>query len=130
VFIARFVRHTAAMNRAWVIACLVACAGTQATTTIRSPQDYETVVVSVVDRVIEIFKEGGINCNMISGDLRALNGSQKVDAARAWRRDHPESSDTMKATVAARKAELEKVMAPASRQCEGPIGGLVAELTQ
>jgi len=118
------------MNRAWLIVCLVACGGTQAATTIRSPQDYERVVVDVVERVIEIFRDGGINCNMISGDLRSLNGSQKVDAARAWRRDHPESNETMKAAIAARKGELEKVMGPASRQCEGPIKGLVAELTQ
>ncbi len=118
------------MKRAWLIALLVACGGAQATTTIRSPQDYEQVVVSVVDRVIEIFKDGGINCNMISGDLRALNGSQKVDAARMWRRDHPESNETIKKVISGRKAELEKVMGPASRQCEGPIKGLVTELTE
>jgi len=123
-------RHTALMNRAWLIACLVACGGTQAATTIQSPEDYERVVVEVVDRVIEIFRDGGINCNMISGDLRGLNGSQKVDVARKWRRDHPESTETMKAAIAARKPELEKVMGPASRQCEGPIKGLVAELTE
>ena len=114
----------------WMIACLVACGGTQVATKIQSPQDYEHVVVEVVDRVVEIFKEGGINCQMISGDLRALNGSQKVDAARAWRKDHPEATETMRATIAARKAELEKVMAPASRQCEGPIKGLVTQLTE
>ncbi len=118
------------MKRAWLFACLVACAGTQTPTTIHTPQDYETVVAQVVDRVIEIFRDGGINCNMISNDLRALNGSQKVDAARAWRRDHPESVEAMKAAIAAKKPELEKVMAPSSRQCEGPIGGLVAELTE
>ncbi len=123
-------RQTVAMNPAWLIVCLVACGGTQATTTIRTPQDYEHVVVDVVDRVIEIFRDGGINCQMISSDLRTLNGSQKVDAARAWRKEHPESTETMKAAIAARKPELEKAMAPASRQCEGPIQGLVAELTQ
>src|SRR5665647_457143 len=118
------------MNRAWMIACLIACGGTQAATTIRSPQDYEHVVVDVVERVIEIFRDGGINCQMISGDLRALNGSKKLDAARAWRTDHPESNETIKTVVAARKGELEKVMGPAARQCEGPIKGLVAELTE
>ena len=118
------------MNRAWLIVCLVACGGTQAATTIRTPQDFEHVVASVVDRVIEIFRDGGINCQMISGDLRTLNGSQKLDAARAWRKDHPESNETMKAAIAARKAELEKAMAPAARQCEGPIKGLVAELIE
>ncbi len=123
-------RQTGAMNRAWLIAFLVACGGTQAATTIRTPQDYEQVVVAVVERVIEIFRDGGINCQMISGDLRSLNGSQRVDAARAWRKDHPESNQTMKAAISARKAELEKVMGPAARQCEGPIQGLVAELTE
>ena len=123
-------RHTARMNRAWVIACLVACGGTQAATTIRTPEDFEHVVGDVVERVIAIFRDGGINCNMISGDLRALNGSQKVDAARMWRRDHPEANQTMKAAIAARKGELEKVMGPAARQCEGPIQGLVQELTE
>jgi hypothetical protein len=118
------------MNRAWLIAYLVACGGTQAATTIHSPQDYEHVVVDVMERVIEIFRDGGINCQMLSGDLRALNGSQKVDAARAWRKDHPESNETMKTVIAARKGELEKVMGPAARQCEGPIQGLVAELTE
>jgi len=118
------------MNRVWLIACLVACGGSQATTTIQSPQDYEKVAADVVDRVIEIFNDGGINCNMISGDLRALNGSQKVDAAKRWKKDHPESIQAMKAAIAARKPELEKAMGPASRQCEGPIKGLVAELTE
>jgi hypothetical protein len=118
------------MNRAWLIACLVACGGTQAATTIQSPQDYEHVVESVVDRVLEIFRDGGINCQMISGDLRTLNGSQRLDAARAWRKDHPESNDTMKAVISARKPELEKAMGPAARQCEGPIQGLVTELTE
>lgn len=118
------------MNRAWVIACLVACGGTQAATTIRSPQDFEQVAAEVADRVIEIFRDGGINCNMISGDLRNLNGSQKLEAARAWRKDHPEANETVKTVIAARKAELDKVMGPAARQCEGPIQGLVAELTQ
>lgn len=118
------------MTRAWLIAFLVACGGTQAATTIRTPQDYEQVVTAVVERVIEIFRDGGINCQMISGDLRTLNGSQRVDAARAWRKDHPESNETMRAAIAARKGELEKVMAPAARQCEGPIKGLVAELTE
>ena len=88
------------------------------------------MVVDVMERVIEIFRDGGINCQMISGDLRSLNGSQKVDAARAWRKDHPESKETMKTVIAARKGELEKAMGPAARQCEGPIQGLVAELTE
>jgi len=123
-------RQTAAMTRAWLIVCFVACGGTQAATTIHTPQDYEHVVGDVVERVIEIFRDGGINCNMISGELRALNGSQKVDAARRWRQDHPESNQTMKAAITARKGELEKVMGPAARQCEGPIQGLVAELTE
>jgi len=118
------------MNRLWMIACLVACGSTQAATTIRSPQDYERVTVEVVEQVIEIFREAGVNCQMISRDLRSLNGSQKVTAGRAWRTDHPESSQAMRATIAARKAELEKVMGPASRQCEGPIKGLVEQLTQ
>lgn len=118
------------MKRAWLIAILVSCGGTQTATTIQNPQDYERVVVEVIDRVIEIFRDGGINCQMVSGDLRTLNGSQKVDAAKRWRKEHPEASDTLKAQIAARKAELDKVMAPTARQCEGPIGGLVAELTQ
>ena len=118
------------MYRVGLLAILMACGGAQATTTIRTPQDYEQVVVSVVDRVIEIFRGGGINCNMVSGELRSLNGSQKVDAARAWRKDHPEAVDTMKAVIAERKAELEKVMAPTARQCGGPIQNLVNELTQ
>lgn len=118
------------MNRAWLIVCLVACGGRQAATTIHTPQDYEQVVVDVVERVIEIFRDGGINCNMISGDLRSLNGSQKVAAARAWKKDHPESDETMKAAIAARRSELDKVMGPAARQCPGPIKGLVSELTE
>lgn len=118
------------MNRAWVFSLLVACGGTQVATTIRTPQDYEHVVAEVVERVIEIFRDGGINCQMISGDLRNLNGSQKVDAARAWRKDHPEAIDTMKKAISERKPELEKVMGPAARQCEGPIQGLVKDLTE
>ena len=84
----------------------------------------------VVERVIEIFRDGGINCQMISGDLRTLNDSQKLAAARAWRTDHPESIETMRAVIVARKGELEKVMGPAARQCEGPIQGMVKELTE
>jgi len=118
------------MNRAWLFACLVACAGPQVATTIQSPQDYERVAVDVVERMVEIFRSSGINCQMISSDLRNLNGSQKLDAARAWRKEHPESRDAMKAAVAARKPELEQVMGPAARQCQGPIQGLVAELTE
>jgi hypothetical protein len=119
------------MKRAWLIACLVACGAPQAPTTIRSPQDYERVVAEVVERVIEIFRDGGINCQMVSGDLRTLNGSQKVDAARAWKKDHvEEATQAMRAEISKRKAELDKVMAPTARQCEGPIAGLVAELTQ
>ncbi len=118
------------MNRPWLLALLVACGGTQATTTIQNPQDYERVVAEVVDRVILIFQDGGINCNMVSGELRALNGSQKVDAAKRWRKDHPEATQQMKAAISARKPQLEKVMAPTARQCPGPIQGLVAELTE
>jgi hypothetical protein len=118
------------MKHAWLLACLVACGGTQVATTIRTPQDYEHVVAEVVERVVEIFRDGGINCQMISGDLRTLNGSQKVDAGRAWKKDHPEAIETMKKAIAERKAELEKVMGPAARQCEGPIQGLVKDLTQ
>ena len=36
----------------------------------------------------------------------------------------------MRKAIAARKGELENVMGPASRQCEGPIEGLVAKLTE
>lgn len=122
--------YAAAMKRVWMFVCLVACAGPQVVTTIQSPQDYEQVAVDVVARMVEIFRDSGINCQMISGDLRNLNGSQKLDAARAWRKEHPESKEAMKAAVAARKPELEKVMGPAARQCEGPIQGLVAELTE
>ena len=118
------------MKCAWLIACLVACAGPQVATTIRSPQDYEVVAAEVVERVVEIFREGGINCQMISSDLRGLNGSQKLDAARAWRKEHPESKEAMRIAIGARKPELEKVMGPAARQCEGPIQGLVAEVTE
>lgn len=119
------------MTRVLLMTLLFACGGTQAPTTIRTPQDFEQTVVEVVDRVIEIFRDGGINCNMVSGELRSVNESQKMEAVRAWRKDHPESAETVKSVVAARKPELEKVMLPASRQCGGgPIERLVAELTQ
>lgn len=117
-------------KRAWLVAFLSACGGARATTTIQSPQDYERVVVHVVDRVIEIFRDGGINCNMVSNDLRSLDGSQKMDAARTWRKDHPEATETIKTVVAKRKVELERVMAPTARQCGGPIQRLVNDLTQ
>jgi hypothetical protein len=119
------------MKRAFLMLFLFACGGTQAPTTIGNPQDFERTVGEVVDRVIVIFRDGGINCNMISGELRSVNDSQKVAAVRAWRKDHPESEETVKSVVAARKPELEKVMKPAARQCSGgPIERLVADLTQ
>ncbi|MDX2087049.1 MAG: hypothetical protein SFX73_04320 [Kofleriaceae bacterium] len=110
---------------------LFACAGTQKPTVIASPQDFERETTAVVDRVIAIFRDGGINCNMVSGELRSVNDSQRVAALRAWRKDHPESEQTVKSVVAARKSELEQVMKPAARQCSGgPIERLVGELTQ
>lgn len=110
---------------------VAACAGSQAPTTINTQQDFDRATAEVVDRVITIFRDGGINCTMISGELRAVNDSQKVAVLRAWRKDHPESEQSVRAAVAARKPELEQVMKPASRQCSGgPIERLVGELTQ
>lgn len=123
-------RYPAAMHRAWLFALLLACGGTQRPTVITTPQDYEQVVVDVVNRVITIFQDGGINCNMISGELRGLTESQKFDAAKTWRKDHPEANDTLKKVISQRKADLDKAMGPASRQCEGPIKGQIAELTE
>ena len=119
------------MKRAFLMLCLMACGGTQARTTINTQQDFDKTTADVVDRVIEIFRDGGINCNMVSGDLRNLNDSQKLAVLRAWRKDHPEAVESVKAAVAARKAELEEVMRPTARQCAGgPIERLVGELTQ
>ena len=51
------------MKRICLLLVLVlACGGPPAKVTITTPQEYENVVVQVIEEVIAIFNDAGINC--------------------------------------------------------------------
>ena len=108
----------------------VGCAGSQAKVTIHTQQDFENVVVELIKQVIDIFNTDGMNCEILSGDLRDVRNSQKLSAAKEWRNAHPEAQQTAKEKVAEHRAEFEKASAAANRQCGGNLRTIMNELME
>ncbi|MBV8760805.1 MAG: hypothetical protein JO257_26160 [Deltaproteobacteria bacterium] len=113
-----------------MLGLLVACGGTQAKTTINTQQDYETTVSQIIDEVIEVFKADGINCQLVNSDLKSINKSQKLAAAKDWASKNPDAKATAKQKIAARRAELDKAAEPAIRQCGMETETVLGSLTQ
>jgi len=112
----------------FVLGTLAACGGTQAKTTISTQQDYDTTVSQVIDEVIEVYKTDGMNCELVTGDLKSIAKSQKLDAAKEWASSHPEAKAAAKEKIAARKADLDSASAPAIRQCGAEVENLMAKI--
>ena len=112
-----------------VLIC-IGCAGAPPKVTINTQQDFENVVVELIKQVIDIFNTDGMNCEILSGDLRDVRNSQKLDAAKQWRSAHPEAQQTAKEKIDAYRPQLEKASAPAARQCGPQIQTVMKELVQ
>jgi hypothetical protein len=106
------------------------CGGAQAKVTINTHQEYETVVADLVGEVIEIFRAAGINCEMITADLRSMKTSPKLTAAKEYSTAHPDAKELANAKIEARRAELEKAAMPGMRQCGVQLPSVYADLTE
>lgn len=113
----------------FVLGMLIACGGTQAKTTIQTPQDYDTVVTQLIDEVIEIFKSDGINCELVTADLKSVAKSQKLNAAKDWATSHPDAKAAAKEKIAARKADIDTASASSVRQCGVQVQSVLGNLT-
>jgi hypothetical protein len=113
-----------------MLVLVLACGGAPAKVTITTPQEYENVVVQVIEDVIEIFNSAGINCQMLTSDLKSLRTSPKVTAAREWKASHPEAMETTNAKVQERRPEIEKAAAPGIRQCGVRLESVMATLSE
>lgn len=108
----------------------VGCAGAPPKVTIHTQQDFENVVVELIKQVIDIFNTDGMNCEILSGDLRDVRSSQKLDAAKQWRSEHPEAQQTAKEKIEEYRPQLDKASAPAVRQCGPQVQTVMKELVQ
>ena len=84
----------------------------------------------LIDEVIEIFHSAGINCEMITADLRSMKTSPKLTAAKEYRAAHPEVKDIAPEKIQARRADIEKAAAPGMRQCNVQLQSVTAGLTE
>lgn len=118
------------MRAAWVTVVLscVACSG--ATVNMKTQQDYENVVVELVKQVIQIFKDDGMNCEVLSHDLRDVSESAKFKAAKQWKKDPPEQDAELKTKLEPYKDEFVKAATPGLRQCGDNLEAAFAALTQ
>ncbi|HEY5928077.1 MAG TPA: hypothetical protein VIV11_40600 [Kofleriaceae bacterium] len=112
------------------VAVAVACGGAQKKVVINTPQDYETVVGQLIDEVIGIFRDAGINCEMITADLRSMKTSPKLTAAKEYRAAHPEAKEITVQKIEARRAEIEKAAGPGMRQCSVNLQSVNESLTE
>lgn len=119
------------MKRICLLLVLVlACGGPPAKVTITTPQEYENVVVQVIEEVIAIFNDAGINCEMLSNDLKSIRTSPKLTAAREWKASHPEAMEATKAKIDERRPEIEKAAAPGMRQCGVRLESVMGSLSE
>ena len=107
---------------------VVGCAGAPPKVTINTQQDFETVVDELIKQVIDIFNTDGMNCEILSSDLRDVRNSQKLSAAKEWRNAHPEAQQAARDKVAAARPQLDKASAPATRQCGPQVQTVMKEL--
>jgi len=114
----------------FVVALTVACGGAKKPVTITTQQDYENVVGELIDEVIAIFQDAGINCEMITADLKTMKTSPKLTAAKEYRAAHPEVKDVAPTKIQARRADIEKAAAPGMRQCNVQLQSVNETLTE
>lgn len=118
-------------SHVWLALLLVVgCAGAPPKTTIHTQQDFETVVDELIKQVIDIFNTDGMNCEIISSDLRDLRNSQKLSAAKEWRDAHPEAQQAAKQKVQAARPQVDKASAAATRQCGPQVQTVMKELVE
>lgn len=115
-------------------ACLLflfslACGASPPPVTITTPQDFGNVVEDLIKKVIDIFNTDGMNCEILSTDLRDVRNSQKLAAAKEYRSAHPEAQQTAREKVRAHQQELEKAWGPALRQCGPQLQNVMKDLT-
>ena len=107
----------------------IACGAPQKVT-INTQQEFEGVVVQVIKEVIDIFNADGINCQLLSSDLRQVKGSPKVVAAKEWVSAHPDAKPTVQPKIEENRAELEKASTPGVRQCGVNLKTVFDDMTQ
>ena len=113
-----------------MLGMLVACGGTQAKTTIQTPADFDTTVTQLIDQVIDVFHSDGLNCELVTRDLKDVGKSWTLQSAKDWAASHPEAKESAKKTIAARQKDLDAASASALHQC-GPqdIGAVLDKLS-
>jgi len=118
------------MKHAWMIILVsVACGGAQKVT-INNQQEFETIVGEVIKDVIRVFNEDGINCQLLSADLRNLKTSPNVTAAKDWVKANPDAKQTAQPIIETHRAELEKASAPGVRQCGVTLQAVFTDISQ
>lgn len=118
------------MKYACLILVVFAACGGSPKVVINSQQDFDNVVVDVIKEVIAIFDSDGINCQLLTSDLRGLKGSQKVAAAKDWMNAHPDAKQSVQPKINEHRAELDKASAPGTRQCGVTLKTVFNELSQ
>ena len=109
---------------------LIACGGAPQKVTITTHQEYEKTVGELIDQLIENFTNAGINCEMITSDLKSMKTSPKLTAVKDYGTAHPDAKDLAKAKVETRRADIEKAAAPGMRQCQVQMQPLMEDITK
>jgi hypothetical protein len=118
------------MKHAWMIILVsVACGGAQKVT-ITNQQEFENVVVAVIKDVIRVFNEDGINCSLLTTDLRNLRTGPNVTAAKEYVKAHPDAKQAVQPTIETHRADLDKASAPGVRQCGVTLQTVFNDISQ
>ena len=108
---------------------VVAC-GSAPPPKINTPADYQNAVGDLVAQVIDDFKTDGTNCEMLEGDLQALEKSAKFKATHDWGTSHPDGPKLAQEKIDAKKADFESAAGPALHVCGGQLAGVMQELVK
>jgi len=114
---------------ALALAVVPGCGGAQPAK-INTQQDYENAVVGLVQKVIDIFKADGMNCDVLQHDLHNVTESQQYGAVKEWGDAHADAKPAVRPKLEPYKGQFQEAATPAMRQCGPQIAKAFANLAQ
>jgi hypothetical protein len=89
-------------------------------TTIASDDDYIAKGTAFLDKLTEIFKAGGTNCDKIADDLNKLaaESSATINGLQAYEKAHPDAKKKAEAATKDKTTAFEAAAGPAIGACQ------------
>ena len=96
-----------------------------ATVTIADAADYEAKAIAFTEKMMQIFSEGGTNCDKVAADLTTFfgaGGKATAEALAAFEKANPDARTALDTKTKPREAELEAKLGPTMEACRDHEG--------